>query len=291
MNNSKSGHAQAIIDQGEIDIAEDNMAMNDNIATIDLAGKNQAERQLSLGIAAKYLDGQEYDLDRITAQVQVHIEHITQGFVAVGRLLMAVKEVEGHGKFAKWLEENFSFSHRTANYFMFVANKLEQRPELAQLAKGGIAKALTLLDLPEDYQTEFINSGNINEQPLDKYINMSHKELREEVKKLKNNMDKEVAEETKALKKERDMLIGENKRLKKFEPEEEKTTEWCLEQVQEISRAVFGLSTLCHKFTIDERLQDDLPLQAKIESLITTARKELREFDREWNEKFNSYEG
>lgn len=290
MGSQRSGHAQGIIDQTEIEIAEDNKETRSDVAVIGRAGKDQAERQFSLVAAAKYLDGQEYDLNRITAQVQVHIEHITQGFVALGRLLLAVKAVEGHGKFANWLEGNFQFSHRTANYFMYVAHALEQRPELAPFTNGGVKKAVALLDLPEDYQTEFIEKGSIDGEPLDKLLTMSHRELRAEVNKFKNNFDKAVEEEVKGLKKERGMLIAENARLKKFEPDSEKNQDWCLEQMNEIKDAALGFSTLCRRFMIDERLKDDIPMQAKVEQHIQTAKMSLRDLNRLWTETFDNCE-
>lgn len=289
MARTKSGHNQAIIDQGEVDIAESNKALSEGLKVIDQAEKAAADREFGLETAKRYLDGQEYDLARITDRIHDHIDHITLGFIQVGRLLLAVKAVEGHGKFTQWIEENFQFGQRTAQYFMFVAQKLERRPELASFAKGGVKKAVALLELPEDYHEEYLDQGVINGKPLDNYLHMTARELREEVKKLKNNQEKIIAEETKALKAENDALVKENKRLKKFEPVEEVTPEWCVEQAEKIKDAALTLTVLCRKMMIDERLHEDMPAQARIEQHLLFGVRALQDIMREWDETFNNH--
>jgi hypothetical protein len=288
---NKSGHSQAIIDENEVEILENNQIIEADCKVIEQAENNKFDRQIAEKSVERYLDGKQYDLDRITAEVIAHVGQVVQGYIEVGRRLLAVKIVEGHGNFSKWLEENFSLSRRTAYNFMQVANKLEQRPELAPLANGGIKKALVLLDMPEEYKDEYVEVGTVDGRPLDKYTTMTHQELLAEVKKLKNNMDKQVAEETKGLTKERDMLIEKNKRLQKFKPTDDTTPAWCLEHIRKIQAAALEVTTLCRTFVQDERLKEDFPTQAQIEMHINVATKSLRDLEQLWNETFTLYEG
>lgn len=193
-----------------------------------------AEKEHRMIRVKNLMNGQKYNLERITIQIHEIVGRVSLEFVRLGCLLLAVKEVEGHGFFGKWLSENVSFTPRMAQYFMYVAAKIKERPELIPFTSGGVSKAVALLDLPEDYQTEFISNGTIDGDDLDKYLTMSHKELREEVKRLKRPIDKVLAEETKALKKERDTAIAERdeyqEKLKSYQDKE-------VGSVEEIVRA------------------------------------------------------
>lgn len=285
MGNIK-GHGQAIIDQAEVEILEDNQVMRNDLKAIEQSEEAKLSRDVNIKIAEKYLDGQGYNLERITAEVRVYFEHMAQNYVAVGRRLLAVKQVEGHGNYLKWLEGNFPADPRTAQRYAKVALALEQRPDLAPIARAGMSKALALLELPEEYLEEAQREGTFDGKSIDEFQTMSHKEIVAEVKRLKKNQEKIIAEETKALCKEREALIEENRRLKKFAPAEEPTPEWCLEQSKNIHMAALQVVTLCRQLLWDERMKDDIQTQAKVEANINLATKALQDFNREWIDTF-----
>lgn len=113
------------------------------------------------------------------------------------------------------------------------------------------------------------------------------KTLSEEVKNLKKNVDKIVDEETKSLKVECSALIKENKRLKAFDPEE-KDHEWSVEQMQVLESAAYEFAAACRRLKMDERIKDDLHVQAKVEAKMNEVGKLFREVQKEWDETFNA---
>jgi hypothetical protein len=286
-----NGQGQAIVDQAEVEILKDNQVMREDLAAIEQSEEDRLDREMNIRIAERLLDGHEYNLERITAEVGVYIERMSQDYVAVGRRLLAVKQVEGFGNYMKWLEGNFQLSTRTAQKYAQVALALEQRPDLAPIAKSGVSKALALLELPEEYLDEAQQEGTLAGKPLDEFQAMSHREIVAEVKRLKRNQEKIIAEGNKALEAERDALIEENLRLKKFAPAEAPTPEWCLEQSENIKTAALQVITLCRSLLLDERMKDDIQTQAKIEGNINLAIKGLQDFNREWDDTFNQVEG
>lgn len=285
------GYGQAVTDQAETEILEDNQVMRADLKAIEQSEEARLDREMNIKIAEKYLDGQEYDLDRITAEVRVYFERMIQDYVAVGRRLLAVKQVEGHGNYLKWLEGNFQLSTRTAQRYARIAFALEQRPDLAPIAKAGVSKAIALLELPEEYLDEAQREGTLDGKPLDEFQAMSKREIIAEVKRLKRNQEKIITEGNKALETERDALIEENRRLKKFAPAEEPTPEWCLEQSKNIYMAALQVVTICRSFLWDERMKDDIQTQAKVEANINLATKALQDFNREWIDTFYPVEG
>ncbi len=198
----ETGHIQVITDQSEIDILEENVEMQKNLKEIDTIEATKINRETAIKEAEKYLGGNEYNLERITSELSISLNQIANGLLFVGQRLLAVKIVEGHGNFTKWLEQNFQLSPRQARRFMSIADKVKNRPELSSFAKHGTSKALVLLDMPEEYQDEYVQDGTIDGKPLDEYHTMTREELKAEIKKLKNNQNKIIDEETKALRSE-----------------------------------------------------------------------------------------
>jgi len=281
-----SGYEQTIVNQAEVGILEQNGAMRDDLNAINQQKIIERDRVIALKMVEPYLDGQEYNLDQLTAEIRAQVGFITAGYVEIGRKLLAIKAVEGHGNFQKWLDDHFPLSPRQARNFMLVALKLEQSPELKPLAQGGISKALCLLDLPVENLAEFKEDGTIDGRPLEEWQLKTAKELAADIEKLKRNQEKIIAEETKGLRAERDSLQKKCNDLQKFAPVDDATPEWCLTQFAALSKAVRDAVALRRQFIYDDRLKDDLPTQSKIESEFSWMRKELDSLEREWIDTF-----
>jgi hypothetical protein len=113
----------------------------------------------------------------------------------------------------------------------------------------------------------------------------------EEIEKREKDAQKKekiTEEEIKGLKVEREALIKENKRLKVFDIED-KEPEWNLEQIKVLVDSAHAFNLLCRKFIIDDRLEDDLHIQAQVQVAMTEASNSMRDLERLWNERFNSY--
>lgn len=282
----KSGYEQVLVDDAEVRIHEDHQKMREDIRVIDQHQIDAVKRETALKLAETYLDGREYNLISLTSEINTRVGFITTAYVEIGRMLLAIKKVEGHGNFVKWLEANFPLSPRQARKLMKVAMKLEQAPELRSLAKGGINKALCLLNLPEDDLEEFKEEGTLYGKPVEEWQLKSNKELAAELEKERNKRDKIIAEETKGLKAENAALVKQCKDLQKFAPVDDITPEWCLTQFAALSKAVRDAVALRRQFIYDDRLKDDFPTQAKIETEFRWMRKELESLEREWIDTF-----
>jgi hypothetical protein len=283
----ETGYAKAVTDDAEVQIGEGHRKLRNDLQVIDQHNADEAIRETALKMVEKYLGGQEYDIQRLTAEIQVQVGFITTAYIEIGRKLLIIKEVEGHGNFTKWLEANFPLSAQQARKFMKVALRLESDPKLQALAKGGITKALCLLDLPEDDLEEFKEEGTIYGKPVEDWQLKSAKELAADLAKEKKNRDKIIAEETKGLKAENAALVKQCKDLQKFVPTEDPNPEWSLKHVTEITKAVLGVTSLAQQFLYDEKLKADAVTQGKIEQQLTIARKVIESFIREWDEQFN----
>lgn len=108
-----------------------------------------------------------------------------------------------------------------------------------------------------------------------------------EVEKLKKKVENAATEETKTLTAERDALVKELTRLKVFDPEGKDTT-WSNDQIVKIQTAAFDFSLLCRKFVLDDRLEDQVELQATIEGLMTQVEMSFRGLRQLWDERFNA---
>jgi len=111
------------------------------------------------------------------------------------------------------------------------------------------------------------------------------RELETKVEKLEKNLEKVVAAETETLRAERDALSREVKRLKPFDIEE-KDRSWSVEQMEVISKLCSEFAIACGKFSVDERLKDDLHLQGKIEALIYEMEGTFAVIRQSWDAKF-----
>lgn len=283
----ESVYGQMLIEDAELKIGEERQESRADLQVIDQHRIEEATRAVGLKIAEKYLAGQEYDLEKLTAEINMQVGFITTAYVEIGRKLLIIKEVEGHGKFTKWMESNFPLSARQAQRFMKVAARLEQDPKLGALAKGGLTKALVLLDLPEDDLEEYKEEGTLYGKTPEEWQLKSNKELAAELEKERKNRDKIIAEETKVLKAENDALVKKNKELEKFVPTDDPSPEWSLSHVTEITKAVLAVVNLAEQFLCDERLKADKVTQAKIEQQLDIARKVINSFNHDWNEQFN----
>jgi hypothetical protein len=115
------------------------------------------------------------------------------------------------------------------------------------------------------------------------------KALSTRLEKLEKNKDKVIAEETKALSCERDALVKENVRLKAFDPGEKDHT-WSVEQMTAVRDAAVSFTAAVRKFSMDERIADDMHVQGQVEALLAETDKYFRSLRQDWDETFNTYD-
>jgi hypothetical protein len=115
------------------------------------------------------------------------------------------------------------------------------------------------------------------------------KELSTRIEKLEKHSEKVIAEETKALSCERDALVKENVRLKAFDPGE-KDHAWSVEQMTAVRDAAISFTASVRKFSMDERIADDMHVQGQVEALLAETDKYFRSLRQDWDETFNTYD-
>lgn len=78
---------------------------------------------------------------------------VQRGIIQIGEELIAAKEEVGHGNWSTWLETEFSWTQRTANNFMRVAERFGKMENVFQFQPSALQ---AMLALPEGTEQEFI---------------------------------------------------------------------------------------------------------------------------------------
>lgn len=120
----------------------------------------------------KNLDDRANNIRRLQADMQ-------RKAIEIGKELNAAKAEMPHGNWANWLEENFQWSERTAQYFMNIAKRFGNNPEFAELKTSTLR---ALLDLPEGTEQDFINVQATIGKPVK---DQSERELKAAIKQQK----------------------------------------------------------------------------------------------------------
>lgn len=137
----------------------------------------------------------ETTVETLTNKILSLKEKTEHNFIEMGRLLIKVKEILGHGKFLTWLKNNIEMSTRTAHRFMSVAKANEKSSSVANLGYSKACVVLSLLpsgkkiDEEEKYKEieKFMADPHIFEDNTSKtVIEMSKRELQKAVDEYKH---------------------------------------------------------------------------------------------------------
>lgn len=111
------------------------------------------------------------DIQTVTTEIWMIRRQVEQtalsGAIEIGRRLTEAKELLPHGEWGKWLQEEVSFSQRTANNFMrLYAEYGDAQVSLfgansQALADMPYTKALQLLAVPEEEREEFTAANHV----------------------------------------------------------------------------------------------------------------------------------
>lgn len=130
---------------------------------------------------APYTDGLPYDRDRVMTEIKFFMVQTVQGFIEMGKRLVVLKEMEGHGRFYACLDE-MGIHPRSACNYMAVAKKLANRKRISDLKiidlKEGVGKLYALLDIPEEELAEFDETGELRGLTMDEIDALSVRELK-----------------------------------------------------------------------------------------------------------------
>ncbi len=228
------------------------------------------------------LDGRPYDKTAYIERARLYVQRSIQDILEVGKTLLTIREIEGHGEFSRICEEEIGIPRRTAYRFMNSALKALKHPalDLCQLAQK--SKVYALLEAPEEDLKELEEKGILAGHDMDDLAMMSHKELRELVEKLQNGGYQE--EEKKKLEREVKDLKRHAARLQAQIPER-LDSDWAQDRLAEIETAFEGLEELLRGFMMDERMlePDREDVQAAAEGIFQRLRARLEMLAVKWN--------
>lgn len=104
---------------------------------------------------------------------------VQRGIIEIGNELIAAKEQVGHGNWSAWLDKEFSWTQRTANNFMRVAERFGKMENVFQFQPSALQ---AMLALPEGDEQEFIDAQAAAGTPVEK---QSAREIKRNVKEFK----------------------------------------------------------------------------------------------------------
>lgn len=94
----------------------------------------------------------------VTAEVQLLSSEVLRNILQIGKRLIEIKQLVGHGQFGSYVKENCGYSHDVANRFMKVA---EQYTEETLPAGLSVSKVYELLSLPEVERAAFVENHDV----------------------------------------------------------------------------------------------------------------------------------
>lgn len=122
--------------------------------------------------------------------------------IEIGRRLCEAKGMIGHGGWGKWIEDNFEFSHSSANSFM----KLYEEYGADQLTIfGAVAESQTFANLPYSKALQLLAIPREEREEFAKTVGAEELSTRE----LKKAIDEKLAAEARARELEQDLASAE----------------------------------------------------------------------------------
>lgn len=257
-------------------------AVDETHQALVLQDAERASREAKVSIVEGDLP---YNKDVYVSQVKIFISRSLEDLIEAGKRLLVIKEKEGYGEFEKIISDEIGLPLRSAYRCMQMALFSKKFPQITS-ANWQKSSVYALLEAPEEDLKVLEKQGILAGNSIDDLQRMSFKEIKELVRKLKNEVNKVVAEEVKTLKTENAALIKENQRLSVFDPTN-RNADWCAEQMKVIEKIVDEFDSALRKFAFDERALEDLEIQAKVEAIQSRIEKRFKFFRENWDEQVN----
>ena len=156
--------------------------------TKDLVIAQVAQKQLQQ-VATTYGDNLPYSYDRILNECAFFMEQSAMAAIELGKRLILIKEMEGHGKFGAALSV-LGLSQDTAQRMMKAAIKLPNTATSRHLidAVKTKSKIFELMILDNDELQELSDGGTVAGLKLDDIDRMSVRELRAALRESRDNL-------------------------------------------------------------------------------------------------------
>ena len=174
-------------------------------------------------ICELYLDGQPYDRQRVVNEARFCLAQSAEAMLEAGKRLIVLKEHEGHGEFIQIVESqlgmNYSIAKKMAGAAAkFLSPKLQGKSQ--QLLSLGKSKLYELMVEDDDDLAALADGGTVAGLELDDIDRMSCRELRDALRKSRQDSEAKeavIADKSKKL----DEMAQKNKKLKAVSPDEQ----------------------------------------------------------------------
>ena len=153
--------------------------------TADLVIAAEAQRQMQQ-IQTVYGDNLPYSYDRVLNECAFFMEQSATAAIELGKRLILLKEMEGHGNFGNALS-TLGLSNGTAHNVMRVAAKLSNFQTSGNLLQGikSRSKVFELMVMDDDDLKELSEGGTVAGMKLDDVDRMSVRELKAALREAK----------------------------------------------------------------------------------------------------------
>lgn len=174
--------------------------------TADLVDAQQVQHQLQQ-VAVTYGDNLPYSYDRVLNECAFFMEQSAIAALELGKRLVLLKEMEGHGNFGKAVEQ-LGISDRTARQVMQAALKFSNRQTSAGLLQQvkSRSKLFELMILDDGDLQELSEGGTVAGLKLDDVDRMSVRELRAALRESRDTLQAKDK-----------VLAGKNQKLDEME--------------------------------------------------------------------------
>ncbi len=246
---------------------------------IQLYDKAKALQQKRYQEVAVFADGQDYNRDRYIRRLRKAAQTAVFANLEVGRCLIVLKQMEGHGDFLAALEQ-VGITERTARRYIAVTKQFYGFDD-DFVREMGTTKLYTLLAAPQAEVENLKQDGEFMGKDKEELVAMSKRDLEEYIKrekeKLKFKLQQEkdakekLLDERTALKKERDDLQKRVRQLATGEKPADPLPSWW----GEYNNFIGATEAFAHKLAKDPPNLDDELMLARCQFLQQRIEREL----------------
>lgn len=221
-------------------------------------------------------------VDRVVGEIRTLMVHATLTHFEIGARLLWLKTNAPHGSFGRILEEQLdgSINPRQAQTLMMFARKCQDLPKFRAFADDQFSKATLLLSNLDDDDLAVLDAGGeIGAITLDAADTMSVREMRDEIKRLKE-VSKSAREEERNF--HRAQIANLEKQVSDLESAVNETADdtpddsWIREQINKVSAAARDLKSATSGLTRNKRTlaaSMTVEMRATVEGNLAMARR------------------
>jgi gas vesicle protein len=254
---------------------------NAGAKALQLADIDRMQREVKINL----LEGDlPYNRDAYITQARFLAKQTAESMLMLGKILLMIKEKEGHGNFMRIVEEEINIPYKTAQRFMNGALASEQFPRIDFSKMDKLSSLYALLGAPDEDLKELESTGILAGNTIDDLQRMSVKEMRNLIKELKDDRESIAKGIKKEFQAEMKAYQKEIKRLSPFDPEGTKEgLEHLSEQMDSIDSMLNEADTLMRKFIFDERVLELPEIQSRVEAVQARMRSRIESLIDNWD--------